>query len=192
MRRGNTLTTIVCPGAPLPFSLTELLAVMNLSHVITEFSFGPYFPEITQPLDNSFELAHDRKLSVQIGLLPGLTATHEAFMAYQYYLHVVPTTYIAPRSAPLYTAQYSVTHYTRVLNSHHGTPGIFFKFDLEPLALQIHQRTTTLVQLMIRFVRVQLPSKCCLTGETGASASSAASLCAWGTRCALRIAQSRL
>ena len=41
-------------------------------------------------------------------------------MAYQYYLHVVPTTYIAPRSAPLHTAQYSVTHYTRVLDSHRG------------------------------------------------------------------------
>ena len=37
--------------------------VMNLSHVITEFSFGPYFPDITQPLDNSFELTHERKLS---------------------------------------------------------------------------------------------------------------------------------
>ena len=33
---------------------------MNLSHVITEFSFGPYFPDITQPLDNSFEITHDR------------------------------------------------------------------------------------------------------------------------------------
>lgn len=110
--------------------------LMNLSHVITEFSFGPYFPEITQPLDNSFEVAYD------------------PFMAYQYYLHVVPTTYIAARSAPLYTHQYSVTHYTRKLDSHHGTPGIFFKFDLEPLALTIHQRTTTLVQLLIRCVGV--------------------------------------
>lgn len=55
------LTTNVCLAGPLPFRLTELLAVMNLSHVITEFSFGPYFPEITQPLDNSFELAPDRK-----------------------------------------------------------------------------------------------------------------------------------
>jgi hypothetical protein len=33
--------------------------VMNLSHVITEFSFGKHFPEITQPLDNSFEIAQD-------------------------------------------------------------------------------------------------------------------------------------
>lgn len=33
---------------------------MNLSHVINEFSFGPYFPDITQPLDYSFEVAEDR------------------------------------------------------------------------------------------------------------------------------------
>jgi hypothetical protein len=38
--------------------------VMNLSHVITEFSFGPYFPDITQPLDYSFEVAQDRRLPV--------------------------------------------------------------------------------------------------------------------------------
>ena len=40
-------------------------AVMNLSHVITEFSFGPYFPDIAQPLDNSFELTHERELTRQ-------------------------------------------------------------------------------------------------------------------------------
>ncbi|EMD33361.1 hypothetical protein CERSUDRAFT_117979 [Gelatoporia subvermispora B] len=111
---------------------------MNLSHVITEFSFGPHFPDITQPLDNSFEVAHD------------------PFVAYQYFLHVVPTTYIAPRSSPLHTHQYSVTHYTRILDpSHHRhTPGIFFKFDLDPLAIKIEQRTTSLVQLAIRCVGV--------------------------------------
>ncbi|KAM5544072.1 hypothetical protein V8D89_002258 [Ganoderma adspersum] len=110
--------------------------LMNLSHVITEFSFGPYFPDITQPLDNSFEMAYD------------------PFVAYQYFLHVVPTTYVPPRSKPLNTNQYSVTHYTRVLDHHRGTPGIFFKFDLEPLHLTIHQRTTTLVQFLIRVVGV--------------------------------------
>jgi len=107
-----------------------------LSHVITEFSFGPYFPDITQPLDNSFEL------------------TNDPFVAYQYFLHVVPTTYIAPRSKPLHTHQYSVTHYTRVLEHNRGVPGIFFKFDMEPLSLTIHQRTTSLIQLLIRCVGV--------------------------------------
>ncbi|KAJ7027420.1 endoplasmic reticulum-golgi intermediate compartment-domain-containing protein [Mycena alexandri] len=36
--------------------------LMNLSHVITEFSFRPFFPDITQPLDNSFELTTERAL----------------------------------------------------------------------------------------------------------------------------------
>ena len=109
---------------------------MNLSHVIDEFSFGPFFPDITQPLDYSVEV------------------THDPFVAYQYFLHVVPTTYIAPRSKPLDTNQYSVTHYTRVLEHNRGTPGIFFKFDLDPMRLTIHQRTTSLVQLFIRCVGV--------------------------------------
>ena len=42
--------------------VTFMFVVMNLSHVITEFSFGKYFPEITQPLDNSFEITHDSML----------------------------------------------------------------------------------------------------------------------------------
>lgn len=43
---------------------------MNLSHVITDFSFGPYFPQMTQPLTNTLEIAQDRKFC----LLPGLPA----------------------------------------------------------------------------------------------------------------------
>jgi hypothetical protein len=29
-------------------------AVMNLSHIIHEFSFGPFFPAIAQPLDMTY------------------------------------------------------------------------------------------------------------------------------------------
>ncbi|KAH9981895.1 endoplasmic reticulum vesicle transporter-domain-containing protein [Russula compacta] len=111
-------------------------SLMNLSHVITEFSFGKHFPEISQPLDNSFEV------------------THDDFLAYQYYLRVVPTTYIAPRSEPLHTNQYSVTHYERKISHHAGVPGIFFKFDIEPVRLTIIQRTTTLGQFFIRWAGV--------------------------------------
>src|SRR5258708_551152 len=53
------LTTTVCPPLLLIKHIFTSFTVMNLSHVITEFSFGKYFPEITQPLDNSFEVAHD-------------------------------------------------------------------------------------------------------------------------------------
>lgn len=39
------------------------LLVMNLSHVISEFSFGQFFPNIVQPLDNSVEVTDKRELS---------------------------------------------------------------------------------------------------------------------------------
>ena len=111
-------------------------AEMNLSHVVTKFSFGPYFPDITQPLDYSLELAN------------------EPFVAYQYFLSIVPTTYVAPRSSPLITNQYSVTHYVRPITHGHGTPGIFFKFDLDPLSVEVNQRTTKFIQFVIRVIGV--------------------------------------
>jgi hypothetical protein len=107
-----------------------------MSHVITEFSFGPYYPEITQPLDYSYE------------------TTDEAFVSFQYFITVVPTSYIAPRSRPLHTHQYSVTHYVKPVAHGRGTPGIFFKYDIDPVALEIHQRTTSWTQFLVRIVGV--------------------------------------
>ena len=79
--------------------------------------------------------------------------TFADFTAYQYYLRVVPTTYVAPRSEPLHTNQYSVTHYERQVG-HSGVPGIFFKFDIEPVRLTVIQRTTTFAQFFIRYAYV--------------------------------------
>lgn len=107
-----------------------------MSHIISEFSFGPYYPEITQPLDYSFE------------------TTEEPFVAFQYFITVVPTTYVAPRTRPLHTHQYSVTHYVKPITHGRGTPGIFFKYDIDPVALEIHQRTTSLTQFLVRIVGV--------------------------------------
>lgn len=41
-------------------SCANLAAVMNLSHIIHEFSFGPFFPAISQPLDLSYETTQNR------------------------------------------------------------------------------------------------------------------------------------
>ncbi|KAG6895421.1 hypothetical protein C0993_009588 [Termitomyces sp. T159_Od127] len=109
---------------------------MNFSHIIQESLFGPHFPEIVQTLDYSYEV------------------THDPFVAFQYILHVVPTTYIAARSRPLNTNKYSVTHYTRVLQHNRGTLGIFFTFDLDPLSITTHQRMPSFIQLVIRCVGV--------------------------------------
>ena len=34
---------------------------MNLSHIVHEFSFGPFFPAISQPLDLTMEITEQRE-----------------------------------------------------------------------------------------------------------------------------------
>jgi hypothetical protein len=47
-----------------------------------------------------------------------------------------------------------VTEATRVFDHGRGVPGIFFKYDLEPMSITIRERTTTLYQFLIRLVGV--------------------------------------
>ena len=72
----------------------------------------------------------------------------------QYFLHVVPRTYIASCSARLQTHQYNITHYTHIGQHNKSIPGIFFKFDLDSLAITQLQQTTTFLQLLIRCIGV--------------------------------------
>ncbi|SCZ94952.1 BZ3500_MvSof-1268-A1-R1_Chr11-3g03503 [Microbotryum saponariae] len=137
-------------------------AVMNLSHVIHEFSFGPFFPQIAQPLDNSVE------------------TTNAPFHIFQYFLSVVSTTYIDAGRRILDTNQYSVTDMSRETEHGRGVPGtrspvlviaflpviafltslrasragIFFKYDIEPMSLTIRERTTTLLQFLVRLAGI--------------------------------------
>ncbi|GAA6009315.1 hypothetical protein JCM11491_004270 [Sporobolomyces phaffii] len=111
-------------------------ALMNLSHVIHEFSFGSYFPKIVQPLDNSVEL------------------TDAPFHIFQYFLSVVSTTYVDARRRVLLTNQYSVTDMDRKTEHGKGVPGIFFKYDIEPMSLTIRERTTSLIQFLVRLAGI--------------------------------------
>ena len=169
------LTTAVSVFLPTVELILMSISVMNtMSHVITEFSFGNYFPEIIQALDNSFEVTHD---SLSLAYLECPRSVPTKFVAYQYYLGVVPTTHVAPRSQPLHTNQYSVTHYERKLTPHSSVPGIFFKFNIEPVRLTLIQRTTTLVQFFIRSVTlsfIRRPRTLLISGSTAVSALSVA------------------
>ncbi|GEM12755.1 endoplasmic reticulum-Golgi intermediate compartment protein 3 [Rhodotorula toruloides] len=111
-------------------------ALMNLSHVIHEFSFGPYFPRIVQPLDNSVEI------------------TSVPFHIFQYFLSVVSTTYVDASRRRLHTHQYSVTEMGRETQHGRGVPGIFFKYDIEPMSLTVRERTTTFLQFLIRLAGI--------------------------------------
>jgi hypothetical protein len=77
-----------------------------------------------------------------------------AFALFSYFLRIVPTTYIDASRRKLSTSQYAVTENWRTFQHGHGIPGIFFKYDIEPMSLVIRERTTTLYQFLIRLVGV--------------------------------------
>ncbi|KAG1376132.1 hypothetical protein G6F61_007862 [Rhizopus arrhizus] len=97
--------------------------VLNFTHRIDELSFGEFYPNLINPLDNSMEIAE----------------TH--FEMFQYYLSVVPTTYIDRKGHVLLTNQYAVTDTHRAFYEGQTAPGIFFKYEMEPISVQISEES---------------------------------------------------
>ena len=58
-----------------------------------------------------------------------------------YFIAIVPTIYTNPASFwswPILTSQYSVTDHVRVMEQESNEfPGIFFKYDLEPITIRV-------------------------------------------------------
>ncbi|KAG0286035.1 hypothetical protein BGZ98_005252 [Dissophora globulifera] len=106
------------PGAHLDHN------VMNMTHKIDELSFGALYPTIVNPLDDSFEISKS------------------SFEAFQYFLVVVPTIYVDRSKRELLTNQYSVSEYRRTFGDDQGVPGLFFKYDFEPMTLMITEEST--------------------------------------------------
>ena len=77
-----------------------------------------------------------------------------AFTVYQYFLRVIPTTYISSSRQRLSTSQYAVTASSRSFEHGKGVPGLFFKYDLDGMALTIRERTTSLYHFLIRLAGV--------------------------------------
>ncbi|EGD94612.1 COPII-coated vesicle protein [Trichophyton tonsurans CBS 112818] len=130
---------------------------LNFTHLITELSFGPHYGRLLNPLDKT------------------VSSTSINFYKYQYYLSVVPTIYtksghIDPnrRSLPdastitakdskttVSTNQYAVTSYSQPIQPRiDSTPGIFFKYNIEPILLIVSQERDSLLALMVRLVNV--------------------------------------
>jgi len=108
----------------------------NFSHVITELSFGDYYPKLVNPLDGV------------------VSKTDQNFYKFQYFLSIVPTTYESQTSGKsLLTNQYAVTEHSRKISSHF-VPGIFFKYDIEPISLTISDRRTALLAFVVRLVNI--------------------------------------
>ena len=120
-----------------------MAAAFNFSHIINELSFGALYPSLQNPLDKTYAIADAN------------------FYKYQYYCSVVPTVYTRapnpnpsnPLSTSIFTNQYAVTSQSHAVHER-MVPGIFFKFDIEPILLTIKEERGGFVALVVRIVNV--------------------------------------
>ncbi|KAL9103544.1 MAG: hypothetical protein Q9163_001422 [Psora crenata] len=144
---GNILTTvarIIFRNACIQWMIWLMwVAAFNFSHVVNELSFGPLYPSIQNPLDKTYAI------------------TENNFFKFQYYCSVVPTVYTrSPNPNPsnsistsLFTNQYAVTSQSHSVPER-SVPGIFFKFDIEPILLTIRDERGGFMALVVRIVNV--------------------------------------
>jgi endoplasmic reticulum-Golgi intermediate compartment protein 2 len=108
-------------------------------------SFGAFYPSLVNPLDRT------------------VAATPVHFHRFQYYLSVVPTTYtVGSPSSPLFplsssstviTNQYAVTEQSHQV-SEQTIPGIFFKYDIEPILLNIEESRDSFLRFCVKIVNI--------------------------------------
>jgi hypothetical protein len=116
------------------------LAAFNFSHIISELSFGPFLPSLVNPLDRTVNTA----------------PTH--FYKTQYFLSIVPTTYSVGYpgemgSTSIFTNQYAVTEQSQEIPDS-MIPGIFVKYDIEPILLNIVETRDSFFLFLIKVVNV--------------------------------------
>ncbi|RDW81997.1 hypothetical protein BP6252_03109 [Coleophoma cylindrospora] len=105
----------------------------NFSHIVNELSFGLFYPSLLNPLDKT------------------IATTPNHFHKFQYFLSVVPTIYSAGRD--IFTNQYAVTEQSHMVGDR-SVPGIFFKYDIEPMLLTIEERRDGFLRFVVKVVNV--------------------------------------
>ncbi|KAJ6166775.1 COPII-coated vesicle protein (Erv41) [Penicillium chermesinum] len=128
-------------------------SAFNFSHMITELSFGPHYPSLLNPLDKT------------------IAETSDHYYKFQYFLSVVPTLYTKGKSAydaytkapaaaetrsgrnTVFTNQYAATSQSDAIPENpYFVPGIFFKYNIEPIMLLVSEERTGFLALVIRLI----------------------------------------
>ena len=114
--------------------MTNSFADFNFSHIISELSYGPFYPSLVNPLDRTVNLASGN------------------FHKFQYYLSVVPTVY-SVGSKSIYTNQYAVTEQSKEVDDH-WIPGIFVKYDIEPILLAVNESRDGILAFLLKIINI--------------------------------------
>ncbi|KAJ2162694.1 hypothetical protein GGF46_000419 [Coemansia sp. RSA 552] len=110
--------------------------MMNFTHYIDELSYGPLYPSLDNPLDGTLHIAQD----------------HNA--AFNYFVSVIPTTYIGADGRQLKTNQYAVNEYYKTLSAFSDLegkpPGIFLEYSFEPIAVTVREHRGSVIAFVVR------------------------------------------
>lgn len=81
----------------------------------------------------------------------------KAFHKFQYFMSVVPTVYTVGHahsaSQTIYTNQYAVNEQSHEINERQF-PGIFYKYDIEPILLTVEETRDSYLAFLIKVVNV--------------------------------------
>ncbi|KAH7193750.1 endoplasmic reticulum vesicle transporter-domain-containing protein [Fusarium flagelliforme] len=106
----------------------------NFSHIVSELSYGPFYPSLVNPLDGTVNTAETN------------------FHKFQYYLSVVPTVY-SVNSKSILTNQYAVTEQSKAVDER-WIPGVFVKYDIEPILLTVHESRDGIISLLVKIINI--------------------------------------
>ena len=114
----------------------------NISHTVNSLSFGHPYPGMANPLDGEQRHVKD---------------THGM---YQYYVKIVPTSYLKLDGTEIESNQYSVTEHLRHLapGSGRGMPGVYFYYQVSPISAKIVEKRKPFLEF--------LTSTCAIIGGT--------------------------
>ncbi|XP_047169248.1 endoplasmic reticulum-Golgi intermediate compartment protein 3 [Vigna umbellata] len=110
---------------------------VNVSHVIHDLSFGPKYPGLQNPLDDTNRILHDTSGT------------------FKYYIKVVPTEYRYISKEVLPTNQFSVSEYYSPINQYDRTwPAVYFLYDLSPITVTIKEERRSFLHFITRLCAV--------------------------------------
>ncbi|KAL2327143.1 hypothetical protein Fmac_020570 [Flemingia macrophylla] len=110
---------------------------VNVSHVIHDLSFGPKYPGLHNPLDDTTRILHDTSGT------------------FKYYIKVVPTEYRYISKEVLPTNQFSVSEYYSPINQFDRTwPAVYFLYDLSPITVTIKEERRSFLHFITRLCAV--------------------------------------
>lgn len=154
-------------------------STFNFSHHINELSFGPHYPNLLNPLDRTSDSTDKnfykfqyylsivptvytkRRVSTRSGALDPAAipqpATLDAVPNEKHEDGEIPEHITNPLlhkdTKSIFTNQYAATSQSREV-SHQVIPGVFFKYDIEPILLIVSAQRSSFWALIVKLVNV--------------------------------------